>query len=254
MKKSLVWSLESGVRPPALSPMPPLATITDTFWDLMDRGGVVMWPLLGLSLVTVTLVFERCWFWVKTNRPTQLLRVRRIGELLRKGDTDGVRALVGRDRSVYARVVAMMLDEADDAPGEWPTTEAVESQRPRLERFMTTLSTIITAAPLLGILGTVTGIIASFRVLAEQATPTDPRSVSQGIAEALLTTAAGLTIALIALFPYNAFRGQIDRTLGRIEVLAAAVGKPGRRTRSRADDSTDPPSGPSKAPSSTESR
>ena len=197
---------------------------SEAFWDLMERGGAVMWPLLALSVLTVTLVFERCWFWIKTNRPSQLLRFRRIRELLRRNDLPGVRAMIDNDSSVYGRLVAALLDETD-YPAEARLTQAVESQRPRLERFMTTLSTIITAAPLLGILGTVMGIISSFRVLAEQVTPTDPRSVSQGIAEALLTTAAGLTIALITLFPYNAFRGQIGRTLSRIEALAATAGK-----------------------------
>ncbi len=207
-----------------------IQTVIDTFWDLMDRGGAVMWPLLALSLVTVTLSFERCWFWIRTNRPAQTLRLRKIGRLLGRGDVPGVRALIDNDKTVYGKVVAMVLDDPDQAP-ELALAEAVELQRDRLERFMIPLSTIITAAPLLGILGTVTGIIASFSVLAEQVTATDPRSVSQGIAEALLTTAAGLTIALVTLFPFNAFRDQIDRTLSRFEVLAAAVRKPAARNQ-----------------------
>ena len=194
----------------------------DAFWDLMQRGGVVMWPLLALSLLTVVLAFERCWFWIGTNRPSRLALVRRIASRLGGGGDDaGVRALIDGDTSVYGRVVAALLNERRLSTEALLIT-AVEAQRPRMERFMTKLSTIITAAPLLGILGTVTGIISSFQVLAEQTAATDPRSVSQGIAEALLTTAAGLSIALVALFPYNAFRGQIDRTLGRIEALAAA--------------------------------
>jgi biopolymer transport protein ExbB len=100
---------------------------------------------------------------------------------------------------------------------------SMEAQRGRLERYMPTLSTIITAAPMLGILGTVTGIIQSFRLLAPETTTTDPRLVSQGIAEALLTTAAGLIVALVVLFPYNAFRAQIDKTLGRFDALIAAA-------------------------------
>ena len=197
-------------------------TIRDGFWELIQRGGVVMWPLLALSLLTITLAFERCWFWLGTNRPSRLSRLRRIGTLLRRGDRAAVKVLIDDDTSVYGRVVALLLDEPGGA-SEAALIEAVALQRPRLERFMTTLSTIITAAPLLGILGTVVGIIASFQVLSEQTAATDPRCVSDGIAEALLTTAAGLTIALVTLFPYNAFRGQIDRTLGRIEVLAAAA-------------------------------
>jgi biopolymer transport protein ExbB len=140
--------------------------------------------------------------------------------LLRCGELEATRKLVTGDSSVYGRVVAMLLEEGAT---ESTLIEAVESQRPRLERFMSMLSTIITAAPLLGILGTVIGIISSFEVLSDQAAATDPRQVSAGIAEALLTTAAGLIVALVVLFPYNAFRTQIDRTLSRIEAIGAAA-------------------------------
>jgi biopolymer transport protein ExbB len=103
----------------------------------------------------------------------------------------------------------------------------VERQRPRVERFMPTLSTVITGAPMLGILGTVLGIIASFHLLSESAETVTPRAVSGGIAEALLTTAAGLVIALIVLLPYNIFRAQQERTLGRLEALGAAAQRAG---------------------------
>ena len=87
---------------------------------------------------------------------------------------------------------------------------------------MGTLSTIITAAPMLGILGTVTGLIQAFNILSDEGV-SDPRAISPAVAEALITTAAGLVIAIGVLFPYNAFRAQLDRTLSRIESLIAAV-------------------------------
>lgn len=196
-----------------------LSFVTEQFGDLMRRGGPIMWPLLLLSLVGMTLTVERCWFWLRTNPPGRTRKLAQLARLLRQGDTQGVRALIDGDRSIYGNIVRMMLEEqVSDAVA----IEAVESQRPRLERYMSTLTTIITAAPMLGILGTVTGIIASFNILSDEAT-TDPRAVSAGIAEALLTTAAGLVVALVVLFPYNAFRAQIDRTLARIESLVAAA-------------------------------
>ena len=88
---------------------------------------------------------------------------------------------------------------------------------------MNALSTIITAAPMLGILGTVTGIIQSFNLIGSQNVMTDPHLVSGGIAEALITTAAGLVVALLTLFPFMAFRAQVDRSLGRLEVLVASA-------------------------------
>ena len=194
--------------------------IADNFWDLMTRGGVVMWPLLALSVLGVALAFERTWFWVKMNNPGRLSRVADLTRRLCDGDVDGVRRDVARDSSVYGRVLDRMLagraSEADAA-------DAVESQRARLERFMPILSTIITAAPMLGILGTVLGIISSFQVLSDMSRTIDPREVGEGISEALLTTAVGLVVTIIVLLPYNLFRAQLDRTLGRFETLIAAA-------------------------------
>ena len=192
--------------------------LTDSVGSLMARGGWVMWPLVGLSLLAVMLIFDRCWFWIRIHNPAARRHVAQVSHLLRAGNTAGARALAENSTSVYDRLVIKMLDgNATDAVA----ADAVETQRPRLERYMPTLSTIITAAPMLGILGTVSGIIASFNILSDQTAATDPREVSRGIAEALLTTAAGLIVALIVLFPYNAFRAQISRTLGRFESLIA---------------------------------
>ncbi len=124
------------------------------------------------------------------------------------------------DRSPFGRVAAALLRRGST---DAVAVEAVEQQRPRLDRFMVTLSTVITAAPLLGILGTVVGIIESFRILGEQSTLTDPREVAGGIATALLTTALGLVVALMTLFPYMVFKSHVDRALGRLESVVAAA-------------------------------
>jgi biopolymer transport protein ExbB len=194
--------------------------ITNATSQLMDQGGWVMWPLIALSVVGLTLIFERCWFWLMTNNPWRLSRYRRVGHHLRRDELAEARALVEGDTSVYGRLVQRLLEEGTS---DAAITDAAESQRPRMERFMPTLGTIITAAPLLGILGTVMGIISSFRILGAGEALTDPNKIGAGIAEALLTTAVGLVIALVVLFPYNAYRAQIDRTLGRMESLAAAA-------------------------------
>ncbi|MBI1368587.1 MAG: MotA/TolQ/ExbB proton channel family protein [Planctomycetes bacterium] len=192
----------------------------DTMAGLMHDGGWVMWPLLGLSLVAMTLIVERSWFWLVTNRLGRRSKFEQVGQLLRKGERTRATAIVDRDRSVYGLLLQRLLSEK---PTDAAVTNAMESMRPVLERFMATLGTIITAAPMLGILGTVTGIIRAFHVLSATDTVTDPSKISAGIAEALLTTVAGLTIALIVLFPYNAFRAQMDRTLGLMNALIAAA-------------------------------
>ena len=199
--------------------------VWQNFMDLMERGGPVMWPILALSVLAVALSFERAWFYVRLNGRNRLVRVRKMSAALRRRDRATASTLAESDESLYGRVVLALLEEKGPVT-DAAATEAVESERRHLDRFMPTLSTIITAAPMLGILGTVLGIIQSFEILGGNPTATDPSQVSLGIAEALVTTAAGLVVALIALFPYNAFRAQLDATLSRLELLAAAAMTP----------------------------
>lgn len=194
--------------------------VWEQFWMLMDRGGPIMWPILTLSVIAVAVALERAWFWGRLHRRAERRRMGRIVEALRGGHRDRVTALLGRDASPYADVIQRLLDEGAT---EAVAVEVVEEERPRLERFMNVLSTIVTAAPMLGILGTVLGIIRSFQLLGASQTLVDPRQVSVGIAEALITTAAGLIVALIALFPFMVFRAQTERALGRIEAIVAAA-------------------------------
>jgi biopolymer transport protein ExbB len=203
-----------------------MQTFSDHLALLIDRGGYVMVPLLALSVISLALIFERSCFWLLTHKPGRLRTLARLNDLLRAGRHGPAEGLVKDDDSVYGRVARQLLEKG---PSDAVAVEAVETQRPRLDRFMVTLSTIITAAPLLGILGTVVGIIQSFRLLEEHQTLTDPREVAGGIAAALLTTALGLIVALLTLFPYMIFRSQVSRALGRLEsVIAAAQQGSGR--------------------------
>jgi len=197
-----------------------MTALLDNFMQLTQRGGYVMWPLLLLSLVGLTLILERAWFFIRTNHMGQLNRLERLMDMLRHGQRETAMTVARMDGSIYGDTLRNLLS---GPLNETIATEVVESQRRRLERFLPTLSTIITAAPMLGILGTVLGIIASFDILADQTQTTDPRAVSGGIAEALITTAVGLVIALVILFPYNALRAQAERTLSRIEMLTAVT-------------------------------
>lgn len=100
---------------------------------------------------------------------------------------------------------------------ELARSQGVEAVERLMARGMTLLDTTITIAPMLGILGTVLGIIDSFELLSADARP-DPIAVSGGIAEALITTAIGLVIALCTILPFNWFRGRIRDSLGDLEV------------------------------------
>lgn len=194
----------------------------DTAKQLMDQGGWVMWPLLVMSLVSLAMTFERQLFWMTTNRPGRGRWLTTLCDLFRAGNTDGVRSAIRGDSSVYARTSVGVLERGTS---DAALVETVESVRPSIERFSSAQSTIITAAPLLGILGTVTGIIRSFSLLSSGVSErvTDPSLVAGGVAEALITTAFGMVVAILALIPYAIFRAKSDRCFGRIEVIAAAA-------------------------------
>lgn len=195
-------------------------TLALTFPELMDRGGPVMWLLLAVSVLSLTLILERAWFFGRTNSAGRLRRVAEVARLLRRGEQEAARPFAKQDTTVYGDAVRQLLDEP---PTEAGAVEAVELQRARLERFMPMLSTIITAAPMLGILGTVVGIVRAFERLSGDREALDLNLLSGDIGEALITTAAGLVVALVTLFPYNLFRGQVERSLSRLESLAASA-------------------------------
>ena len=181
-----------------------------------------MWPLLFLSVVTVSIVLERGIFWLRLDSRRGRNRYRGLAEALRRGDRSRIAGLVDGDDSPYASLARDLLESTDQVD---EATAAVFSEeiRPRFERGLLMLSAIVTAAPMRGILGTVSGIIQSFELLGGDATITDPNQVSGGIAEALITTATGLVVALLALFPYMLFRGRQDRAIGRLESLATSA-------------------------------
>lgn len=197
------------------------------FLALMEKGGFVMWPLLSLSVLSLALSVERGVFWARVAGLAARQRVNRMVEALRRGRRDEVvRMCEGSPQPEMMVALRMAIDGADDGVA----MAAAEIQRHRLERFSVVLSTIITASPMVGILGTVIGIIKSFQVLGTQTQLADPRGVSGGIGEALITTASGLAVALITLFPYMAFKGLADRAMGRMEsvIAAAQTGLPRR--------------------------
>jgi biopolymer transport protein ExbB len=178
-----------------------------------------MWPLLALSLLSVAMSVERTIFWISTHSPGRRRWLRALGNHLSRGEEAQASALIARDGSVYGKAGLMILETPVSGS---LAVEVAERFRPTLERFSTAHATIITASPLLGILGTVLGIIESFDLLGASENVTDISAVASGIAQALITTAFGLVVALITLFPHMFFRANVSRALSEIELLAAS--------------------------------
>ncbi len=185
-----------------------------------------MYPLLALSILTVTMVVERAIYWISNIGAGKRFKLY-IADIADDpgGRSAGLKRAAGRardDRSPLGALVRIL--HASERPvTEGAALGAIESLRPSIERATSLLGVVVAAAPLLGILGTVTGIIQSFDLLGEAHAVSDPVGVAGGIAEALYTTAFGLVIALTAVFPNAIYRAQAERMLSRLESLAGAV-------------------------------
>jgi biopolymer transport protein ExbB len=190
-------------------------------WELFVSGGPVMVPLLACSLVALTVVIERAIFWVALSRRSDTALLNEVMGLCESGDWEAVRLKTAGARDYVIKIIIIGILHRD-----FSMTKAMESaaadQIKRMRRFMGVLDTMITVAPLLGIFGTVIGIIQSFEALG--ATGIDrPVAVTAGIAQALITTAAGLGIAILSVIPYNFFDSLCEQAALRIEKYATSL-------------------------------
>ncbi|MEM1329965.1 MAG: MotA/TolQ/ExbB proton channel family protein [Planctomycetota bacterium] len=193
--------------------------LLDQAVTVFRAGGWVMYPLLMLSVIGVALSLERAMFFARADGRSARRAAVSMSRMLASGQMREARAVAQQSAGVYGDFVISALRSG----GAAAVAAAFEGVRPSVERFTPTLSAIITAAPMLGILGTVVGIIDSFRLLGDAGPITDPAAVASGIATALYTTAFGLTVALVVLFPYVAIRSRAGRCAARLDALAVAI-------------------------------
>ncbi len=189
--------------------------------NIFLSGGPVMYPLLLCSVLVLFVVVERLVFWagIDVQRDRNLLD--EVLELCRQGKWDEVREKVRGSRDYVIRILVTGIVHRDFSMSKAMESAATEQLR-RMARFMGVLDTMITVAPLLGIFGTVIGIIDSFEILGSAGIE-DPRAVTAGIAQALITTAAGLGIAIISVFPFNYLSARIEKASHRIEQYATSL-------------------------------
>lgn len=189
--------------------------------QLFNSGGPVMYPLLACSFVVLTVVIERSLFWLRIGLDRNRRLVDEILELCRDGDWEAVRLKTAGCKDFVVRIlVSGILHREFSMLKAMEAAAADEVQRMR--RYMGVLDTMITVAPLLGIFGTVTGIITSFEMLGASGI-THPEAVTAGVAEALITTASGLAIAIFSVFPYNYFNAKVERAVLSIEKYATSL-------------------------------
>lgn len=178
----------------------------------LAKGGPVMIPLLACSITGLAVVLERTLFWWRLRRVDA---ARRMLDLAAQGNWDEALHLGASSGCPVAKVLAAGIAHRNPAPAEAMGVAALK-ERDRLRRYLPALDTIITLSPLLGLLGTVTGMISAFGVMASGAI-NQPHAITGGVAEALIATATGLAIAIVTLVPYNYFSAKAERTLDAME-------------------------------------
>jgi len=189
--------------------------------DIFDKAGVVIYPLLVCSVLSLTVILDRLLFWFLQNRRIDQSLVDEVLELARGGKYEEIRSRTQGVGDYVIKVLVCGLVHKDYSISK-AMEMAAQDEIKQMKRGLPVLDTMITAAPLLGILGTVIGIIHSFDMLG-QAGIQDPQAVTGGIAQALLTTAAGLLIAVFTLFPYNYFMSKVEKAVNRIEKYATSL-------------------------------
>ncbi len=186
-------------------------------WEIVRAGGPFMWPILLCSVIALAIIGERLWT-LQERRVMPPDLTRKVWQLVESNQVNERVVAALDDNSVLGRLLAVglsnrhrrrevLMERLEDAG-----RHAVHD----LERFLNMLATIAAVSPLLGLLGTVTGIIKAFNALATGGIG-DPRALSTGISEALITTAAGLCVAIPALIAFRYLRGRVDGLVVQME-------------------------------------
>ena len=197
-------------------PAAPVAGVNQ-MWEIVRAGGPLMWPIILCSVLAAAIFLERLWT-LQARRVLPPALTRRVWQLVENDQITDNAIKVLEQSSPLGRVLAAGL--ANRHRSRAAMKERLEDTGRHvvheLERFLDALGTIASISPLLGLLGTVTGIIRAFNAISAGGAG-DPRMLSGGIAEALITTAAGLCVAIPALVGYKFLRRRIDRIVVDME-------------------------------------
>lgn len=176
-------------------------------YEYFQRGGPIMWPLLVTSIVAMTVVIERAFFLARAAARRRPAEVERLFAQLENGDADAALRSSEGSPDYVVRAMRAGLAHGRESLSNALLRSCALALRP-FNRGLSVLDTIITLAPLLGLLGTVTGMIRAFGVVRGELDA--PTAITGGIAEALIATAFGLGIAIISLLPFNYLNARLE--------------------------------------------
>ena len=183
--------------------------------DLFHRGGPLMWPLSITSLVALTVAFERLVFVMLTHARRQPQIVEAVLAAVECGDMSSALKQGGASRDYVARALTAGLQHRETSLSQ-ALLRAGNRELKAFNRGLSVLDTAITLAPLLGLLGTVTGMIRCFGLMGGRELQA-PAAITGGIAEALIATAFGLGIAIVSLLPFNYLNARLEEARHEIE-------------------------------------
>ena len=215
-------------------------------WEIVRAGGPLMWPIILCSITAAAIILERLWtLQDKRVLPRELPQ--RVWQLIEANQVNDKVIAALEQNSPLGRLLATGLANRH-RPREIVMERLEDTGRHvvhELERFLNTLGTIAGVSPLLGLLGTVTGIIRAFNAI-QAGGMGDPRALSGGIAEALIATAAGLCVAIPALISYRYLRGRVDGIV--VEMEKNAIRMADVLEAARARERASPAAAPSASP------
>ncbi|HRK33394.1 MAG TPA: MotA/TolQ/ExbB proton channel family protein [Candidatus Hydrogenedentes bacterium] len=196
-------------------------------YDLMkfiQQGGVLMWPILACSIVALAVALERFFRLSRARKGTREF-LDALREVLRNGRAQDAITLCDEADAPLGRIMKAGLLKSERSKSD--IKEAIEGagrlEVPRLERYLSALATCITVAPMLGLLGTVQGMIKCFVEIEHKGGQVNPSDLAEGIGNALITTGAGLAVAIPALIAYNYLVTMVQGIVLELEVSSSEM-------------------------------
>lgn len=192
--------------------------------DIISKGGILMYPIIATSIVALAIVIER---FLSLRRASINTRdfMQEMRSILRQNRIQDAIEMCDNTAGPIARIMKAGILKRNRSKED--IREAIQDaghlEIPRLERYMSALATCANIAPLLGLLGTVAGMIKAFAEIQAKAGQVNPGDLAEGISNALVTTAAGLTVAIPTLIVYNYFVSRVDSMVLEMEISSSEL-------------------------------
>lgn len=196
--------------------MPLAFLMNQTPMELFKHGGPIMWPILVVSFLMITVAIERILFIVRENSRRQPDLVDKMLERVEANDISGAVEMGKKSQDFVARILVYAITHKEHSLGN-AFTRAANQEMQRFSQGLPTLDTCITAAPLLGLLGTVTGMMETFGALGGGDIGAATSKITGGVAEALIATMCGIAIAVTGLLPFNYLNARLEEARHEVE-------------------------------------